>query len=135
MIADGERDVAIAGVMGGQNSEVTDGTTNVLIESAYFDPAQIRKTAIGLQLQTDASYRFERGIDPTGQLRAAGRAAELMAELGDGQIVPGCIEANPLPYEARFAPLRPERVEHILGMSVPTATITAADSHWVQDYR
>ena len=123
MIADGDRDVAIAGVMGGQNSEVTDDTTNVLIESAYFDPTQIRKTAKGLQLQTDASYRFERGIDPTGQLRAAARAAELMAKLAGGTIIPECSNANPLPYEARFASLRPARVEHVLGLHVPTKTI------------
>ncbi|GMQ82500.1 MAG: phenylalanine--tRNA ligase subunit beta [Rhodothermia bacterium] len=123
MIADGDRDVAIAGVMGGQNSEVTTDTKNVLIESAYFNPAQIRRTARALQLQTDASYRFERGVDPTGQLRAAARAAELMAELSGGEIVDDFVVANPLPYEPRFAILRPERVGHVLGLSVPNDRI------------
>lgn len=118
MIADRDRDVAIAGVMGGQNSEVTADTKNVLIESAYFNPAQIRRTAKALQLQTEASYRFERGIDPTAQLRAAARAAELMAEFAGGEI-DSCVNANPAPYEPRFATLRPERVGHVLGLDVP----------------
>jgi len=119
MIADGDRDVAIAGVMGGQNTEVTTDTKNVLIESAYFNPVQIRRTAKALQLQTDASYRFERGVDPTGQLRAAARAAELMVELAGGEIVDQFVNANPHPYEPRFATLRPERVGHVLGLDVP----------------
>ena len=123
MIADAERDVAIAGVMGGQNSEVTEETTNVLIESAYFDPSTIRKTAKALQLQTDASYRFERGVDPEGQPWAAARAAELMAELAGGEIVPGMVDAHPRPVPRRTVTLRLARIPRILGVDVPKAEV------------
>jgi len=123
MIADAERDVAIAGVMGGRNSEVTADTQHVLIESAYFNPSQIRQTAKALQIQTDASYRFERGVDPTGQARAAARAAELMVEYAGGTIVDGMVDANPIPYEPRIEALRPARVEHVLGLRVPVDQI------------
>ena len=123
MIADAARDVAIAGVMGGQNSEVTGETTNVLIESAYFDPSTIRKTAKALQLQTDASYRFERGVDPEGQAWAAARAAELMAELAGGEIVPGMVDAHPRPVPRRTVALRPARLPRILGVDVPKAEV------------
>ncbi len=118
MIADAERDVAIAGVIGGENSEVTGDTRHVLIESAYFNPSQIRRTSKALQIQTDASYRFERGVDPTGQARAAARASELMAEYAGGTIVHGMVDANPLPYSPRFETLRPARVAHVLGVGV-----------------
>lgn len=118
MIADAERDVAIAGVMGGENSEVTGDTRHVLIESAYFNPSQIRQTAKALQIQTDASYRFERGVDPTGQARAAARAAELMAKYAGGTIVDGMVDANPIPYSPRFETLRPARVARVLGLDV-----------------
>ncbi len=92
LICDADRPVAIAGVMGGENSEVTESTTSVLIESAYFDPTTIRRTAKKLGLQTDASYRFERGVDSDGQLWAAARAAALIAEVAGGEIVDGAVE-------------------------------------------
>lgn len=123
LICDAERAVAIAGVMGGQNSEVSGATTDVLIESAYFEPSGIRKTAKALGMQTDASYRFERGIDPTGQVWAAARAAALIAELGGGETVPGAIDANPLPYQARATQLRVGRVETLLGVAIEESEI------------
>ncbi|GIV61768.1 MAG: phenylalanine--tRNA ligase beta subunit [Rhodothermaceae bacterium] len=123
MIADAERDVAIAGVMGGQNSEVTEATTNVLIESAYFDPSSIRRTAKALQLSTDASYRFERGVDPEGQVWAAARAAQLMAALAGGDIVPGMVDAHPRPVPRRTVRLRRARIPRILGVDVPEADV------------
>lgn len=123
MICDGGGEVAIAGIMGGENSEVTDGTTNVLIESAWFDPSSIRRTAKTLQLQTDASYRFERGVDPTGQAWAAARAAELMRDLAGGTIVDGMVDANPAPYTSRTVSFRPGRVETIMGVSIPADRI------------
>lgn len=122
MIADGERDVAIAGVMGGENSEVTAGTKNVLIESAYFDPVSIRKTAKALGLQTDASYRFERGVDRDGQVWAAARAAQLMVEIAGGEIVPGMVDAHVGPFERRVVEVRPSRVDGLLGVHVPIDT-------------
>ncbi|MDL2275573.1 phenylalanine--tRNA ligase subunit beta, partial [Desulfosarcina sp. OttesenSCG-928-G10] len=84
MICDGEKPVAIGGVMGGLNSEIKDTTTRVFIESACFNPLSIRKTARTLGLSTDAAYRYERGVDPDGTLFALNRATALMAELGKG---------------------------------------------------
>ncbi len=119
MIADGERDVAIAGVMGGENSEVTDQTTNVLIESAYFDPTSVRKAARALGLQTDASYRFERGVDHDGQVWAAARAARLIAALGGGEIVDGFVDAHVEEMEDRVIKVRSSRIDGLLGVRVP----------------
>ena len=92
LICDGEKPVAIAGVMGGLNSEIEESTTRVLIESAYFNPASIRKTSKQLGLNTDASHRFERGIDPLITLTALDRAAQLMVEFGGGTLVQGTID-------------------------------------------
>ncbi|BBO76466.1 phenylalanine--tRNA ligase beta subunit [Desulfosarcina widdelii] len=94
MICDGEKPVAVGGVMGGLNSEIEDTTTRVLIESACFDPISIRKTSKSLGLNTDASHRFERGVDPDGTLFALDRAAGLMAELGLGRMVAGFIDED-----------------------------------------
>jgi phenylalanyl-tRNA synthetase beta chain len=92
MICDGEKPVAVGGVMGGLNSEIEDGTSRVLLESAYFDPVSIRKTAKNLGLNTDSSHRFERGVDPQGTLFALDRAAALMVELGQGKLAEGIID-------------------------------------------
>jgi phenylalanyl-tRNA synthetase beta chain len=105
--------------MGGANSEVTNETTNVLIESAYFDPSTIRRIAKALNLQTDSSYRFERGVDRDGQVWAAARAAALIADLGDGTIVPGMVDAHPTPPERRAVDLRPSRLNALLGTKIP----------------
>lgn len=114
-ICDGSGPVAIAGVMGGEDSEVTDETKNILIESAYFDPSSIRKASKQLALQTDSSYRFERGIDPTMQVRAAARAAELIAELAGGTIEEGYTDLNPVKHQPLSVDLRVSRVNHLLG--------------------
>ncbi|MEZ4702818.1 MAG: phenylalanine--tRNA ligase subunit beta [Rhodothermales bacterium] len=123
MICDADRSVAIAGVMGGENSEVTDRTTTVLIESAYFDPSTIRRTARLLGLQTDASYRFERGVDSDGQVWAAARAASLIAELGGGMLLPGMVDAHPNPAPARTVLMRPSRAVRVLGVEIDTAVM------------
>lgn len=123
MICDAKGPVAVAGVMGGENSEVSETTRDVLIESAYFDPTSIRKTAKALGLQTDASYRFERGVDPRGQLWAAARAAHLIAEIAGGEVVPGAVDAHPVKHEPREVLLRPKRLAHVLGAEVPTKEI------------
>jgi phenylalanyl-tRNA synthetase beta chain len=94
MICDGEKPVGIGGVMGGMNSEITSNTTRVLIEGAYFNPAGIRKTAKRLGLNTDATHRFERGVDPNGNLFAIDRAVQLMVELGQGKLVQGTIDVQ-----------------------------------------
>lgn len=115
MICDGEKPVAIGGVMGGLNSEIDDTTTRVLIESACFDPVSIRKTSKKLGIYTDASHRFERGVDPEGTLRAADRAAQLMVELGGGRLIAGSIDANPIKFEKKTIPLPVERTNRLLG--------------------
>lgn len=123
MICDGDRSVAIAGVMGGQNSEVTDETVNVLIESAYFDPSTIRRTAKALGMQTDASYRFERGVDSDGQVWAARRAAELIAELGGGNIIDGMVDAHPAPVAMPTITLRHSRISKIVGQEIASPEV------------
>lgn len=114
-ICDGQGPVAIAGVMGGLDSEVSDETRNVLIESAYFDPATIRKTAKEQVLQTDASYRFERGVDPQMQRMAAERAAQLIAEVAGGTVAEGCTDVHPVKTEALTLSLRKSYVNRLLG--------------------
>ncbi|MHB1049817.1 MAG: phenylalanine--tRNA ligase subunit beta [Bacteroidota bacterium] len=118
MICDGERAVAIAGVMGGINSEIDQSTKTVLLESAYFDPVSVRRTAKKLGISTDASYRFERGIDPNITVTASQRAAVLIAELAGGDIVSGVIDVYPKPIDGKEISLRPERVNTILGTSL-----------------
>ncbi len=119
MICDAEKPVAIAGIMGGENSEVSDNTKNVLIESAYFNPSRIRKTSKRLGLSTDSSYRFERGCNPEITLFAAQRAAALIAELADGEIAEGYIDVYPNPLERKKVELRFARITKILGFEIP----------------
>lgn len=95
MICDGQKPVAVGGVMGGLNSEIESTTKNVLIESACFDPVSIRRTSKALGLNTEASHRFERGVDPGGTINALNRAAHLMVELGKGRLVDGLIDVHP----------------------------------------
>ncbi|MBU0972623.1 MAG: phenylalanine--tRNA ligase subunit beta [Proteobacteria bacterium] len=96
MICDGERAVALAGVMGGENSEISDTTTCVLIESAYFNPISIRRTAKRTGIATDASHRFERGVDPEGTVYAMKRAVSLIAQICDASITRDIIDEYPL---------------------------------------
>jgi phenylalanyl-tRNA synthetase beta chain len=121
-IADAERPVALAGVMGGAGSEVSAETRDVLIESAHFDPATVRLAARRHGLRTEASYRFERGVDRAGVRRAADRAARLLAELAGGEVAPDAVEAvgepPPAPGELR---LEVERANRLLGTSLSAA--------------
>ncbi|HET7340013.1 MAG TPA: phenylalanine--tRNA ligase subunit beta, partial [Methylomirabilota bacterium] len=121
VIADPERAIGLAGVMGGENSEVGASTTRVLLESAYFDPATTRRTSRTLGLRTDAAYRFERGADIEGLVDANDRAAQLMAELAGGSVARGMLDV----YSRRRKPvrvrLRMERVERVLGVAPPRA--------------
>ncbi len=114
MICDGEKPVAVAGVMGGLNSEIEDSTTRVFIESAYFSPPGIRKTAKKLGLNTEASHRFERGIDPEGTVKALNRAAMLMAELGGGKLVSGLIDEHPGPGSRKKIFLSTQKANRLL---------------------
>lgn len=102
MICDGEKPVAIAGVMGGMNSEIEDTTTRILLESAYFDPVCIRKTSKKTGLSTDASHRFERGVDPNGTVNALNRATQLITEIGGGKCINNIIDEHPKPFAERI---------------------------------
>lgn len=123
VIADGERPVAIAGVMGGQDSEVSDDTTDILLEAAYFDPTSVRRTSKRTGVSSPSSYRFERGVDPNGVLRASERAAQLMAELAGGTVSETVIDVYPSPIQPKRIPLRPERCRALLGLDLPDAEI------------
>ena len=128
-ICDGVKPLAIAGVMGGEESEVSLQTTTVLIESAYFDPSSIRKAAKKLALQTDSSYRFERGIDPTLQLKAGRRAAELIAEVAGGTVVDGYTDIHPVKPEKLTVELRASRVNHLLGTNLSSDQVLGILNH------
>lgn len=120
MICDGVKPVAIGGVMGGLNSEVKEDTATILLESAYFNPISIRRTARAMAMGTDAAFRFERGIDPEGVLQALDRSAALMAELSGGKVCRGFIDQYPKPVAtAGNIPLRVKRVRDILGTEIP----------------
>jgi len=123
MICDGEKEVAVAGVMGGENSEVDGSTTDILIESAYFNPSRIRKTAKKLGLSTDASYRFERGCNPDMTIWAAERAAELILEVAGGVSASDVLDVYPIPIEKKQATIRYKRVDSILGYHINPAKV------------
>lgn len=119
MICDQERPVAIAGVMGGENSEIHDSTQNVLLESAWFDAANVRKTAKALALSTEASQRFERSIDPEMTLYAVNRVAQLIQETAGGEILKGVVDVYPKKWKGPTVRLRVSRANAILGTSIP----------------
>ncbi|MTI79716.1 MAG: phenylalanine--tRNA ligase subunit beta [Firmicutes bacterium] len=122
-ICDANGPVAVAGVMGGYESEVTDETKDILIESAYFDPVSVRRTAKALGMRSESSARFEKGIDIGGCVRAADRAAHLMQQLASGTVTKGIIDNYPEPAVKKTVKLRPSRVEHILGIPVEKSKI------------
>jgi phenylalanyl-tRNA synthetase beta chain len=123
LICDGKRPVAIAGVMGGANTEVSDGTKNILLESAYFDPATVRKTSKKTGLKSESSYRFERGVDPNGVTKALDRAAELIRELSGGEVAKGRIDEYPVRIEPRTVSITLKRVNSILGTGIDAGEI------------
>lgn len=118
LICDAHRPVALAGVMGGLKSEIGDGTTRVLLESAFFEPKGIRRTGKRLGISTEASYRFEREIDREGCLRAADRASELMTSLAGGRLLAGALDVYPIPYRPSNIRLEVSRVNRLLGTSI-----------------
>jgi phenylalanyl-tRNA synthetase beta chain len=119
LICDGVKPVAIGGIMGGLNSEVKDDTQMILLESAYFMPQSIRRSARKLGMPTDAAFRFERGIDPEGVVRALNRATALIAELSGGTVCKNYIDEYPQKVpSAKNIPLRLERVRQIVGTEI-----------------
>jgi phenylalanyl-tRNA synthetase beta chain len=119
VIADACRPVAIAGIMGGLDSEVTDATTDVLLEAAQFDPLTTRQTSRKLALMGQSNYRFERGIDPVALDEASLRACQLILQLAGGRLVDGVADVWQEPYRPPSVSLRPERCRALLGLDVP----------------
>lgn len=123
LITDNGRPVALAGVMGGLNTEINDNTVNVLLESACFNGVSVRKTSRKLALRSDSSVRFEKGADVNGVIFAINRAADLMQELGEAEVVAGICDQYPDPLLPRQILLRPEKVNDLLGTSLSGADI------------
>jgi phenylalanyl-tRNA synthetase beta chain len=123
VIADQERAVGIGGVMGGKDTGVTESTKNVLLEAAYFLPASIRRTARNLNLPSDASYRFERGVDPGMVLRASERATELIREIANGNPAKGISTAGKIPPNPREVALSHSKCDQVLGLAIKPKTV------------
>jgi phenylalanyl-tRNA synthetase beta chain len=120
LICDGQRPVALAGVMGGAGSEITDSTKDVFLECAFFEQGGVRKTSKRLALSTDSSYRFERGVDPAqGLVDAIDTAAALIAEFAGGTVSKGLIDTRPNPFDDKVIALRPSRAARVLGVELP----------------
>ncbi|QCS51743.1 phenylalanine--tRNA ligase subunit beta [Priestia flexa] len=123
VITNGKDPIALAGVMGGANSEVQDDTVNVLIESAYFRGLSVRQTSKEHGLRSEASARFEKGIDPSRTRIAADRAAELMAAYAGGEIVSGTVEFDGMTIEPAVVSVTLERINHVLGTELEMAEV------------
>jgi len=123
VIADSAKAIGLGGVMGGEETGVSSGTTTVLVESAYFDPALIRRTSRGLGLISDASFRFERGVDPKSVFFAAHRAVQLIKEVAGGTASTSILVAGQEPNNERQVLFRPDRCTDILGSEVPDAAL------------
>lgn len=143
VIADGERPSALAGIMGGEYSEISSDTYDVLLESAYFKPASVRRTARALDMKTEASHRFERGADPEACIRAINRCAELICEIAGGELLAEVVDAYPQPIARNDIELRYKRITALTGLVVEPArvpklltelgfevTTLMTDSHW-----
>ncbi|MBV9875802.1 MAG: phenylalanine--tRNA ligase subunit beta [Verrucomicrobia bacterium] len=139
VIADSEKAIGLGGVMGGEDTGVSSGTTTVLVESAHFDPGLIRHTSRGLGLISDASFRFERGVDPKSVLFAAQRAVQLIKEIAGGSASSSVVVAGQEPKNERTVLFRPNRCTEILGVEIPDAKRIleriglepAPKDHWV----
>ena len=118
LICSGSRPVALAGVMGGADTEVSEGTANVLLESAYFNPVRVRRTSRRTNLRSESSYRFERGVDPEGVIRALDRAAGLISELAGGEVAKGRVDVYPEPIKRKEVVLNVERTGALIGAEI-----------------
>jgi phenylalanyl-tRNA synthetase beta chain len=123
VIADSKRAIALGGVMGGKNTEVTEQTKNILLECAYFQPSGIRRTAKATGLASESSYRFERGIDPLGLPEALDHAAALIQALAGGEVLKGVIDLCEKMPAAKIVSFRPERCRKVLGTGVTDSDI------------
>ena len=123
VIADAQRAVAVAGVMGGADTEVTDTTTAIVLESAYFNPLSVRRTSKALGLKTEASMRFERGADPRLAVTAMERACALLEMIGAGRARGTVVDRHPVHAEPTVLRLRREKIQGLLGAAIPDADI------------
>ncbi len=123
LICDGERGVALAGIMGGLNSEINNQTTNIFLESAYFDPVTVRKTSKRLGISTEASYRFERGADPENTIFAVNRAAKLLSDITECKVAKGILDVNKKKFVKRKIELRYPRIERVVGIEIPEGDV------------
>jgi phenylalanyl-tRNA synthetase beta chain len=130
VVADQERAIGIGGVMGGEETAVSDSTNNVLLEAAYFLPSNIRRTARNLSLSSDASYRFERGVDPEMILRASHRAAELMREIAGGTPAKEIQVAGKLPANSADVALSYEKCDRVIGVAIKPKTVDEILTHF-----
>jgi phenylalanyl-tRNA synthetase beta chain len=144
VIADRQRALAIAGVMGGEQSGVRATTTDMLLEAAYFDPGFVRRTSRRLGLISESSFRFERGIDPEAVLLASARATDLLLEVAGGKADESIVIGGSIPHLNRLVEMRPERCTRLLGMEIPDSGSllarlglqTAGENRWeVPSYR
>jgi len=125
MICDTERPVAVAGVMGGLHSEVDEATSDVLLECAIFEPRSIRATRRALGMSTDASYRFERGVDPEGARRAVERCVAVILATAGGALDGAVLDCAPVGFEAQVVELRLDRAELLLGVAFDASAVRA----------
>jgi len=123
LITAGERPVAVAGVMGGRDTEVGENTSAILLEAACFSPVRVRRSARALGLRTEASHRFERGLSPEAADRASRRCCALLSELLAARVAPGAADAYPAPAASRRVGLRKRRLKQLLGVDVPTQEV------------
>jgi len=119
VICDSKRIIALGGVMGGLDSEVTDNTKNILLEVAHFNSQNVRKTSRRLTLSSDSSYRFERGIDVEDSIKVINRLANLIQEVAGGEILNGYVDVYPVPHENKVAELNFERLNRFVGKVIP----------------
>ena len=119
VIADAVKPVAIAGVMGGLDTELSDQTVNILLESAQFDPLNIRHTSRKLALMSESNFRFERGVDPVALDEASLRACQMIVQLAGGELAEGSVDAWANPYQAPTVTLRPSRYAAVMGFDIP----------------
>jgi phenylalanyl-tRNA synthetase beta chain len=129
MICDTNKPIAIAGIMGGKNSEISDSTTNVVLESAFFNPSSIRKSAKTLAMSTDASYRFERGADIDIAIFAVNKASEMIANLTGGKILKDIVEVYPNPVEPKIIEFRFDYARKIIGVDISNSDIKDIFKH------
>src|SRR5436190_8931410 len=130
VVADQERAIGIGGFMGGEETSVTDSTINILLETAYFLPSSIRRTARNLNLPSDASYRFERGVDPDMILRASHRATELIREIAGGTPAKEIHVAGKVPADPANVSLSYEKCDRVIGVAIKPKTVDEILTHF-----